>query len=201
MCDGLARQEIAEGPSVAIHAPVDLTGVLSVLATLPSTPSAEDVTLVHAAMRQLDLGLPVSSFDVALSAGVLTQMFQSLVDSSLSEAAVVEAVLRLRDAHLRAIVGLLRPGGTGVIVTDVVSTSTAPTLLGSDAADLEPAMAIAVSDHNFFTGTNPYRLAAVLEEEEWYAERVEDVQLDDPWLWAVTPDRQHLTCAVTFRRR
>jgi len=124
---------------------------------------------------------PLGPFDVVLSAGVLTQL---ILDGD---------TLALRDKHLADLAALAR--GRVVLVTDVVSSSTAPSVLG--AADLEAEMAALVAARNFFTGANPYRLAALLEADD----RLCDVRLHDPWLWRVTADREHLTCALTARRR
>ena len=126
-----------------------------------------------------------ADFDVVLSAGMLTQL--------LEPGAPVEDTLALRDRHLGDLTHL---GRRALLVTDTVSTSTAPALLGLAPDELEPAMAALVAAGNFFTGTNPYRIAAVLEEGA-----AADVTLHDPWLWAVTPDRQHLTYAISWRRR
>jgi hypothetical protein len=124
---------------------------------------------------------PLGPFDVVLSAGVLTQMI------------LAGDTLALRDKHLGDLVALSR--GRIVLVTDVVSSTTAPSVLR--ATDLEAEMAALVGARNFFTGANPYRLAALLEADQ----RVCDVELHDPWLWRVTADREHLTCAITARRR
>lgn len=126
------------------------------------------------------------TFEVVLSAGMLTQL--------LEPGAAVEETLARRDRHLADMTQL---GRRAVLVTDTVSTSTAPSLLGLGADELEPAMAALVAAGNFFTGTNPYRIAAVLEEGGAAA----DVTLHDPWLWPVTPDRQHLTYAISWRRQ
>ena len=130
-------------------------------------------------------GVP-GAFDVVLSAGVLTQLIEP--------GAAVEDTLALRDRHLAE---MTRLGRRAVLVTDVVSTSTAPSLLGLAEDEMEPAMAALVAAGNFFTGTNPYRIAAVLED----GGAAGDVTLHDPWLWAVTPDRRHLTYAISWRRR
>ena len=125
------------------------------------------------------------TFDVVLSAGLLTQLIEP--------GSPVEDTLALRDRHLA---GMTRLGRHVVLVADTVSTSTAPSLLGLGEGELEPAMAALVAAGNFFTGTNPYRIAALLEE----GGAAEDVTLHDPWLWAVTPDRQHLTYALSWCR-
>jgi hypothetical protein len=87
-----------------------------------------------------------------------------------------------------------------VLVTDVVSTTTAPGLHRSSPAGLEEQMARLVASRNFFTGTNPYRIIELLESDARFRDLVTDVRLLDPWLWAVTTDRQHLTCAIVARR-
>ena len=137
------------------------------------------------------------SFDAVLSAGALTQAFQSVLDGGGS----IDAVLDLRDRHLVEMTRLLRDGGTALLVTDTVATSTAPELLHTRDDELEPAMAALVAARNFFTGTNAYRIVAVLEEDPRLAAAITDVTLHDPWLWAVTLDRSHLAYAITWRRR
>jgi hypothetical protein len=87
------------------------------------------------------------------------------------------------------------------LVTDIVSSATAPQLLHTNETDLEPEMARLIAAGNFFTGTNPYRIIAVLEDDPAFRQDVADVRLFDPWLWAVTPDRHHLTCAILAARR
>src|SRR4029077_15521554 len=130
----------------------------------------------------------------------LTQLLQSVHDAFLPLADVVPVVLALRDKHLADLVHLTRPGGTLVLVTDVVSTTTAPELAEATPAELEERLAALVASGNFFTGTNPYRIVALLEEDERFRKLVSDVRLVKPWLWHVTADRQHLTCAIVARR-
>jgi hypothetical protein len=195
---GLARQG-ATTTTVRVQGPVDLSGILD---RLPAGNHAGDdgaaLCGVLAHHRCVVKGAP---FDVTLSAGLLTQLLQAVVDSSLSSGEVVAVSLALRDKHLADLVYLTRPGGTLVLVTDVVSTTTAPRLLANAEADLEEQMAGLVAARNFFTGTNPYRIAAVLEEDERFRGLVTDIRLVDPWLWQVTADRQHLTCAILARRQ
>jgi hypothetical protein len=196
---GLARQGGTATTAVRVHGPVDLSGILD---RLPASNRAggDGAALcgVLAHHRCVVKGAP---FDVTLSAGLLTQLLQAVVDSSLASGEVVAVSLALRDKHLADLVYLTRPGGTLVLVTDVVSTTTAPRLLATAQADLEEQMAGLVAARNFFTGTNPYRIAALLEEDERFRGLVTDVRLVDPWLWQVTADRQHLTCAILARRQ
>jgi hypothetical protein len=184
---GLRRLGLAGDPRIHVHR-ADLSGLLGVLG---HETTADRLV---AAVDAHDLPLSAGAFDVVLSVGVITQLFQSVVDAGLDPETTVEVTLRLRERHLGDMTRLARPDGHVVLVTDTVPTTTAPHLLELDPAGLEPALAACVADGNFFTGTNPYRIVAVLEEAG-----AGDVRLHDPWLWAVTADRHHLTYALTWR--
>lgn len=176
----------------------DLTGVLGLLDGVPSGTANADGVIAALAAHQTDV--PDSPFDVTVSLGVLTQLLQAIVDAGFSAHDVARVSLAVRDTHLRDLVRLTRPGGTCVLVTDVVSTATAPQLLHTAEPDLESAMARVVAARNFFTGVNPYRIMALLEDDAMFRGDVCDVRLCDPWLWAITPDRHHLTCAILATR-
>ena len=128
-------------------------------------------------------------------------MHQSVVDSGLRRDDVARVCIAVRDKHLRDLVRLTRPGGTVVLVTDVVSTATAPDLPDIPPVNLERRMAELVAVRNFLTGANPYRIVALLEEDDRFREVVTNARVVGPWLWAVTEDRQHLTCAIVAERR
>lgn len=194
---GLARQGFAGHDRCTVHEPTDLTGMLDGL-DAAADPEA-GTRLVDGLLRQL-CTVRGSPFDVTLSSGLLTQLLQSVVDSTLARDEVARVSLALRDKHLRDLVNLTRIGGTLILVTDIVSTASAPWLARVGHSDLEAEMAALVASGNFFTGTNPYRIVALLEEDSRLQSKVTDVRLLEPWLWAVTPDREHLTCAMTARR-
>jgi hypothetical protein len=194
---GLARQGLAQSEAIQVHGPIDLSGILDRLPTdHPEANAAESLRDLLAHHRCVVPGWP---FDVTVSAGLLTQLLQSVIDSSLPPRDVAPVSLALRDKHLADLVRLTRPGGTLLLVTDVVSTTTAPQLLEAAPAELEDRMAELVASRNFFTGTNPYRIVALLEEHDRFRGLVTDVRLLEPWLWRVTADRQHLTCAILAR--
>jgi hypothetical protein len=177
----------------------DLTGVLELLEGVPT--GRVDANQVLSALEAHQTNLAGGPFDVTISLGLLTQLLQAIVDAGFALQEVPSLSLALRDKHLRDLVRLTRPGGRCLLVTDIVSSTTAPELLDTSEMDLEPEMARLVAARNFFTGTNPYRIVAVLEEDPAFREEVCDVRLLGPWLWAVTSDRQHLTCAILATRR
>ena len=199
--DAVVRHSVETRANLRVHDPIDLTGILDRLpsSTGESTPtSAEDLVSELARHRGAVPGCP---FEVTASTGVLTQLLQSVVDSALAPEDVARVSLAVRDKHLVDLVHLTRPGGALLLVTDVVSTATAPGLDRVADDDLERELAALVAAGNFFTGTNPYRIVALLEEDPRLRPDVTGVELVQPWLWPVTPDRQHLTCAIFARRR
>lgn len=183
--------------SCTIHAPVDLTGALHVL---PRAAGEDGVRQVAAHLSGARCVLRGAPFDVTVSLGVLTQLMQAVSDAGVAAGDVPALSLAVRDKHLRDLVALTRPGGAFVLVTDFVSTATAPELLGLDAGDLEPRLAALVARGNFFTGTNPFRILALLEDRETLGRDVAGARFVGPWLWPVTAERQHLTGAIVGRR-
>ena len=181
----LRRRGLGNVANCRVHGPVDLTGVLQ---RLPGTHRADAGALcdIDRVLQRHRCSVPHCPFDVVVSAGVLTQLLQSVVDSALLPGHAVDVGLALRNKHLADLVALTRPVGALLQVPD---------------GRLEDAMASLIAGKNFFTGTNPYRIVALLEEEPSLAEHVCDVEMLDPWLWAVTRDRQHLTTAIVAHRR
>jgi hypothetical protein len=187
---GLARQGLAHDAPAQIVAPVDLTGILDRLPTADLPPPAEVTALLGRLAAGPAPAVAGAPFDVTASTGVLTQLMQSVVTSSLGPEDTIAVSLAVRNRHLADLAALT--AHSMVLVTDVVATSTAPQL--DTAGELEPVMAELVAAGNFFTGANPYRLTALVED------RFTDARLTDPWLWPVTPDRRHLTCAIVAKR-
>jgi hypothetical protein len=194
----LMRQRLNSRSGLCVHGPIDLSGILDRLPTRASGAPAvtHDLVGMLVGNRCAVAGQP---FDVTASTGVLTQLIQSVADAALAPDDLVRVSLALRDKHLADLVHLTRPGGALVLVSDVVSTYTAPELSEAAAHDLERLLSVCIAAKNFFTGTNPYRILDLLQTS--FRDSVTDIRLVDPWLWAVAPDRQHLTYAIVARRR
>lgn len=196
----LQRRGLAGHSGFRAHGPTDLTGILDLLPTSGRrVPRSCAESLLHALERER-CSVQESPFDVVASTAALTQLLQSVVDSALTPGDVVRVSLGVRDKHLADLISLTRRGGTSVLVTDVVSTASAPQLAETAEVELQREMASLVGARNFLTGVNPYRIVALLKQDVRLRDHVSDVQLLDPWLWAVTPDRLHLTCAIVARR-
>jgi hypothetical protein len=189
---GVARQRPSPAGAIAIHAPYDLTGVLDRL-------GSDDVSGLLDRIQRPTLGLP-SPFDVVLSAGVLTQMFQSVEDIGLPSEATLRLVLALRRRHLGALLELVCSGGASVFVSDVVSTASTPDLATCPEHDLSNLLSKLIEEQNFFTGANPSAIWRELSGDPVFSDRIAEIKVHDPWLWPVTDSRGYLTWALTLRR-
>jgi hypothetical protein len=190
-----AVRRAGAGGEARVVAPVDLTGALDLLEGVGDGSVTVDAIAARLDAHRIDL--PGAPFDATVSLGVLTQLMQAVIDAGVSAERVPALSLAVRDKHLRDLVALTRPGGTCVLVTDIVSTSSAPELLDAGEGALEEHLARLVAARNFFTGTNPYRL---VERFEAHAD-IEAARLAGPWLWQLTADRAHLAAAVVAVRR
>jgi hypothetical protein len=133
----LGRQGLRAHSRCQVHGPIDLTGVLDLLPTAAvDDPGVLSDAIVDAAAARRYV-VPGSPFDVTLSAAALTQLLQSVVDCGLPPAKKVAVGIAVRDKHLDDLVTLTREGGTLVLVSDVVSTSTAPSLAATEVPALE----------------------------------------------------------------
>jgi hypothetical protein len=198
-----SRQPAAVAERLVLHAPVDLSGALHRL------PSFRRRTLTPAelgALPQASADAAVAAigggFDTVLSACVLSQIMHSCNEALGPEAEQLQIIAcALVVAHLRTVGQLLAPGGTGVIVTDTVS---------SDSYALEELWGertpLALLDHleeteNFLSGTSPSFLRRILRTDETLAPLVDPPRLIEPWLWRLDEHLTLLAYALVFGRR
>ena len=200
--DGEAlRGAVGRAPAEArarlvLHGGVDLSGIHDLLAgwdrRAPS--AAED----EAAAKDT---LPVAELGLCQTSCLLTQMILSIVDRLGSpHPRCVDLVRAVRTGHLLSVARSLRRDGLGVIVSDMVSSDTVPDLLATPPGAMRARMEALVRAGNFFTGANPYVIAASLQQQPEIAPLVRDVQLSEPWIWPIADLRGYLVFAVRFRR-
>lgn len=137
-----------------------------------------------------------SRYDVVLSSGLLTQLCQS--ELSRSDFVAPERLLAVRSQHLRFIADLLRPGGVGVLVVELVSTDTAPHLTRLEASALSNEMRRLIESGNFFTAMNPFAIWQCLSTDPTLG--FAHAALTNPWLWRMTEARTYLTYALLLQR-
>jgi hypothetical protein len=200
---GVARQGLQGHPAVRRHGGIDLTGMLDTVAGWSPGSAIRDADLaacVEAPARQVLPALP-GPFDRVVSTCLLSQLINAVVRTAGEQhPRFLPALQAVRTGHLRLLAGLVAPGGTGVLVTDVVSSDSFAALPSIPEDQLPAALAGLVRAGNFFHGINPAVLDAFFRTDPVVAPQVAGVRWSRPWLWDFGP-RVYLTCAVTFHRR
>lgn len=196
---GLARQKV-KPDTVRILAPYDLSAPLleriEKLTRQPSSAKLIAEELVQASVSET--GAPDSGvkYDVIVSCCLLSQMINSVLPISFSApgdlAALVAAV---RMAHLNRMSSWLVPGGTGILVSDFVSSDSAPELLDPEKLNLADYARDQINRGNFFTGVNP----AVIQDSIHRHPTLEFVRPPTLWVWPLAL-RRYLVAGFEFRR-
>ena len=150
---------------------------------------------------EIDLGAGGRAFEmppveVAASLCLLSQLLEAATAGGSSP----DRLLAVRRRHLEQLVELLKPGGAGLLITDVVSSETVPQLEGVSEEDLSALLAQCIASRNFFSGTNPAPILDCLRREPWFAARIESAEPVGPWKWDFGP-RCYIAYAIRFNRR
>jgi SAM-dependent methyltransferase len=187
------RQRVAG--KIRLRAPVDLTGVAEMMKRWRGRAVAD--AEVEAALAQVE-SMPVAAerFDVVLSPCVLSQLLvvaRDLLGASHSIWPRLKTAIRAR--HLREIVLSTKPGGRGVLVVDLSSTSIVPGL--DRAADQEAAdlMQKCVDDAKCFRGLEPAEIAAAARKTG----SVSSIAVGQPWIWHLGWGKAFLCYGMTIR--
>jgi hypothetical protein len=136
------------------------------------------------------------SFDVVLSAGVVTQLFATVAAryDDPTNLAMHTALLTTRAEHLEHMTALLRPGGHGMLVVDVVASVTCPALLDPMPSPmLTEILYDCLQQGNFFTGTNPFAIQQALRDDG-----LVNCRINNPWIWMIG-NTARLTCLLHFQ--
>ena len=196
------RQGVAGADGLHLHAPVDLTGIADLVSAWHGRvpPVAEVATAVRqsAAAPAPDLG---GTFDVVLSSCVLSQIVGYATDAlGGKHPAFADLVRAMRGRHLRLMLDLLAPGGTGLLVCDLISSESVGQMPRVPEHELPGLVRKLARDGTFFSGLYPDAVAATFAADPALAPRVRDVRLLPPWLWRLGPLRMFLVYALRFRR-
>ncbi|MEZ6060580.1 MAG: hypothetical protein R3C19_09480 [Planctomycetaceae bacterium] len=201
-----ARRESGDCASVIQHAPVDIAAPLMSLTAedfRTTGGSTEEVAglLQRLSSDEIRAGIPPRSCDAAASLCVLTQLIGSLTEIIGEQHPLFAAAVKaIRVGHLRRMLNLLRPGGIAILVTDIVSSDTAPQLARTQDAQLGPLIRELVNDRNFFTGVNPAVVLSELNMLERLPHGADTAQVFDPWQWQMGP-RVFAVYAIRFQAK
>lgn len=201
LTSGVERQKVNVS-TVQVAGGVDVTGGAELLSRFtPNIAAAQDEVAECLARAQTVPAITKMKFDVVLSACLLSQLIDGIVHS-VGEAhpQFLDLVVAVRLQHLRLLLDLTLPGGTAILMTDIVSSTTCPELTQTADADLPRVVSAAINARNFFTGVNPVVLRALFAQEPSLAPRVASIELTAPWLWNLGP-RMYAVCAILVTRQ
>jgi len=184
---------------IALHGGIDLCGIADACASWRPQSPPNDAALT-AVIEQAQAAMPLrelADFDVTASVCLLSQMIE-IVAQSLGDAhpRFLEMIAAIRLRHLQLLFESLREKGTGVLVTDFVSSATCSELATVAEADLPGLLKRLIAARNFFSGLNPFVLEALLHQSPDFSARVTSIQLSRPWRWDLGP-RVYACCALS----
>jgi len=198
MAKGVQRQSPPAPGSISLHGGVDLTGILKTLATWERyRPGRESIAhCIREAHAFAGLPFP-GRFEVAASMCLLSQIIDSIVSVTGSQAVPEELVETLRQRHLRLLAELLVPGGVGFLFTDfALERGSSRPARGTSP---EPESFEGTSG-NAFLGVSPQELCALASNSAVLRTQVGKAQVTPSWLWRQNPRRTLRVCAIQFQR-
>lgn len=200
--DAMRRQGVVGSGRIHLHGGVDLTGIADVFSAWEKNkPGADEVD--DAARRVAAATVPAvgGPFDVVLSPCLLSQLVGYASDVlGRSHPRRRNLLVALRTRHLRMLVDLLAPGGAGVVVCDVASSTGYPELLDVRRDKLPDLLDRLTYTDRGFDGLSPVAMKAALRDDPLIAPLLGPVQQVAPWLWQLGPRRTFLVYALRLRR-
>jgi hypothetical protein len=185
---------------VQIVAPVDLSTPL-VTTTAASLSEAGSITQLCQQLASPLATLPVVPADVVVSTCLLSQILSALSHLvTENHPQFLPLIQALRRGHLVRMLQLLKPGGRGILISDLVSSETTPELTSIDNAGLPNLLAQALATGNFFSGLHPGVMLQDLTTAPDISPSVESPVMMSPWRWQMGP-RTYAVYAITFRKK
>jgi hypothetical protein len=189
---------------IVLHGDRDLSGILPHLddwaEQFPSDAELQQASLRAAHGLLESLGRP---FDVTLSACVLSQLVLPFQDTWVLHEEEWDKLIACTTAvHLATLFGATRPGGSGFMAFDVVSSDHLTGLLAyrdRSAEELQAFVEAQVAAGEVSLNPAPGELLAQLAGSGLGA-ALADVRVTLPWLWDIKSAHQ-LVYGLGFRRR
>ncbi len=199
---GIRQPGVADHVRIQRHGGVDLSGMLDTMAQWSRIVSIGDDDVLDCRRRPVEkaAALLPRPFDVVASVCVLSQIILSACQSlGNRHPRYPEVLIALRAGHVDLMLELLRRGGTGLFITDFVSSETLPGLAAMAEEDLPGLLPRLSETSNFFDGLNPFNLDVLFRTSPPLSPRIGAIQDYPPWRWRLGP-RTYLVWALRFQR-
>ncbi len=191
---GVRRQSPSADGKVRLHGGVDFSGLSYALGRGAADAGAFAADLREGIARSFE---DPKACEVVVSTCVLTQLIDGLLGSGSSDAVVKERAVAVREQHVDLLVERTVPGGSALLVTDMVSSDTAPELRTCPDLALARLRDDLVARRNYFHGTNPYAVEQYVLRRHRRA--VARVERRSPWRWTLG-ERAFLVTALRMQR-
>jgi hypothetical protein len=183
-----------------IVAPIDLASPLATT-TASDLSDAAAITQFCQQLASPLAFIAVEAADVVVSTCVLSQILSALSHLVTEDhPQFLPLIQALRRGHLVRMLQLLKPGGRGILISDLVSSETTPELTSIDNAGLPNLLAQALATGNFFSGLHPGVMLQDLTTAPDISPSVESPVMMSPWRWQMGP-RTYAVYAITFRKK
>ena len=197
---GVSAVEGLSSTQLKIVAPIDLASPLATT-TASVLSDAAAITQFCQALEAPLAVMPVEAADVVVSTCVLSQiliaMTNLVTDKHPQFLPLIQAVRR---GHLVRMLQLLKPGGRGILISDLVSSETTPQLTSIHEGSLPKLLAQALATSNFFSGLHPGVILQDLGTTSGIVSSIDSPIMTAPWRWQMGP-RTYAVYAITFRRK
>ncbi len=198
---GVSRQNISDSSGIHLHADCDVTGLYSELAESVRMGNAGPEEIDRFARKAADMTVPSlpPPGHVTASLGLLSQLIESVGECFGLNERSIPLIQAVRRRHLRLLVEQTRPGGRILLVSEFVSSDTAPALLTIDDERLPGLVSQLLAQRNVFSGLHPQIVTADLAALTRENTRLCDVAVTAPWKWTFF-SRTYAVFALTARR-
>ncbi len=186
---------------VSAHVPCDLAGLVDCFTDKNGRRPSDDSQIQKYVEALAAHDVPeLRQFDVVVSCCMLSQLVEMIgMLISASHPRFVELVLEARWQHCKLVCNGLLVDGTGLVITDFVSSKTLPGLAKLSEQQLPLAMQRTIDDRNFFTGTNIAAIHHDFQRRDPLARMTKCVTPLRPWRWDLG-DRLFFVSGIRFQR-
>jgi len=197
-----ARHEPTTRARLVLHAPVDLSGLLDRIDRWAQLRVTPEELMGHAEVTARQVRERIAqSFDVVLSACMLSQMQLSLLNVLTDQHRLFEAVRwTLNLTHLRTLAALTKPSGRALLATDVSSGQLHPLHDLEPGVDQRALLAQLSKVGKVFDFADPKRIVGLLNDDPVLCASFESFDVTSAWLWTNGPETKFLVYASELRR-
>jgi hypothetical protein len=197
-----ARQPPEVARKLVLHAPVDLGGMFAKLEDWGRMQVTEAEMLAHPARTAKELASRLGTFDVVVSACIITQMQLSVLSALGEEHRLFDAVRHtLALTHLHTLFELTAPGGRAVLVTDVLANQNYRYLdRVPPNANFLALLTDVIAAERVIYAARPGLFHLLFRQDPTLSKQAKFSAPLAAWLWQNGPEMRFLVYAMDLRR-